>query len=636
MMRWLEADKDEDTNMSAITEILTMLDSDYKYVDEKFYKKDGSRKAIDVTDIENAIIVKAFKIGTTLVADQVKSIIEKFKEVKNRPTLSLGEDEALTVNGNYQRLILNGIKQLPNEVEIEYLQNIYFARDPNNIATYFLKTGNVYTLIGTEKSMEIKAAFERSNTFHSIYSDWESKLLEWGNGIRDAYNNDPKSVTEYAKANIPTALITSFESFVVTVKEKLADKEIVIAKSVIWGKNGQNPTFYDYMEKVIEKYPSMAITELPSFPDIYGNSGDLAMSIFDKTPFEVDTNPVLNEAWLEMKDKYTENEWKVLAAWIWGVLDSKNKGRQALFIIDYPGYSGKGKLIDFISHVLGNNLCAGLVNGSMKNQFGFSKVWDKRLITIGDNKNSMVAKTEWFHNILGGDRIDVEYKGAAAFTAKMNAKLLVCSNNPIEVNPNLLHERTRTIIIKPVVSDELKYKMSAKDSDGKVLYDDQGNAKMLGDNNYLPNLIAGGKDFLIFAYQCYKELCPTSSEIVVPNDVMNNVYDITPTESLSMDYYLDQFVVVTGIKTDKVTDKDFYTAYQGMLDIPCNSSVRNDKNLYQNMKDYILKTESITHGRDKTIVTRPPTYFGLKLKRELPSSVSISGPTKKVSVEGID
>ena len=622
-----------------ISEILTEIDSEYTYKDQKFYKNDAPKKSILESVIVDAISLKAFRLKILLNDDQINVIISKFKEVKNRPSINTNPDESLSINGNYARLSLYGVLQLPNAVERDILKDIYFARDPNRVSTYFLKNGDEFILIGTEKHLEVKAAYEIAGIFESAYSTWEQKLLEWGNDLIETYNRDQKAVINYAKVNIPTALMIKFDTYIVTVKEKLADKEVTVAKNIVWDKNNENPKFYDYIQHVIKMYPTMAITELEKFPEVYGNKGTQAMTIFDKTPYEIDREPVFNEAWMDMKSKYTENEWKVLAAWIWSVLDAKNKGRQALFIIDYAGFSGKGKLIDFITHTLGDRIAGALVNGSMKNQFGFSKVWDKRLITIGDNKNSMVAKTEWFHNILGGDRIDVEYKGMSSFTAKMNAKLLVCSNNAIEIDPSLLHERSRTIILKPVVNEALRYKMSAKDSEGKVIYDEQGNAKLLGDNNYLQNLINGGTEFLIFANQCYKELCPSNSEIVLPNDVMNHVYDITPTETLNMNYYLDKLVTITNNEQDCVKPEDFYKAYIDMADK--YTQIKNDTNFFQNMQSYLAKHYQIENKQYRTGVgdKKHRLYKKMLLKNDYPDGINpraISTTTKKVNVDKVE
>jgi hypothetical protein len=620
-----------------ISEILIAIDTEYTYKNGKFYKNDAPRTVLMDQDIEDAIVLKAHKTKCQLTDVQISDLIAKFKEVKNRPTIVTNPDEALSINGNYTRLSLYGVEQLPNDVERDILKSIYFSRDPNRVATYFLKNGDEFILIGTEKHLEVKAAFEIAGIFDSAYITWEQKLLEWGNNLVEIYNRDQKEVINYAKDNIPTALMIRFDTYIVTVKEKLADKEVNVAKNIIWDKNNQNPKFYDYIQHVIKMYPTMAITELKKFPEVYGNKGTQAMTIFDKTPYEIDRVPVFNEAWMDMKSKYTENEWKVLAAWIWSVLDAQNKGRQALFIIDYAGFSGKGKLIDFITHTLGDRIAGALVNGSMKNQFGFSKVWDKRLITIGDNKNSMVAKTEWFHNILGGDRIDVEYKGMSSFTAKMNAKLLVCSNNSIEIDPTLLHERSRTIILKPVVNDSLRYKMSAKDSDGKVIYDEQGNAKLLGDNNYLQNLINGGTEFLIFANQCYKELCPSNSEIVLPNDVMNHVYDITPTDTLDMNYYLEKFVILTNDDNDKVSPSNFYKAYKSMAED--NSQIKNDNHFYGNLMSYLAKHHQIEPKKDASLPKRPMMISKVKLKFDFPEGVIskvVPEQTKSDKLVGIE
>lgn len=606
------------------TLISALLETSYIYKNGKFCSKDKPKTEIDRQTLWLEIlgIISSKDSKLFVPRSDFDIIVEEYIKSKNKVTLYSNTDveESIISQGNYVKLSLFGIEQVPNDAEKKYFKDIRMALDSNEIMTFFLLHNNQYWYLGTSRELDIKKTFEAAKLFNRYHIRWERSLIEYGNGIKNSYNAGGSDLLDYAKTEIPTALLTEFESFIITKKQKLADEEKIVATSVQWGQKSSNPTFFDYIEKVIMRYPTMAIEQMDKFPDVYANIDGSGMSIFDITPYQKDESVTLNKAWMEMKSKYTEDEWSVLCAWIFGVLDSKNRGRQALFIIDYEGFSGKGKLIDVIVELLSKKIVSALTNKSMGDKFGFSKIWDKRLITIGDNKNNFVAKTEWFHNILGGDYIDVEYKNQGSFSAKMNAKLLVCSNNPIEIDPNLLHERTRTIILKPVMPKGLRDSMSAKDEFGNLIFDDQGNVKLLGDNDYVTRLLEGVNEFLITCYQFYKKLCPTRSEIIVPNSVMNNVYDIVPTQTLDLNYYMNQFLIITKDDNDFVSNDDFYKAYQTMCKLQENSSIRNDKNMFSNINQFLIKTPGIINGKvytDSTKTKRCQGYKGIQLVKNI-------------------
>lgn len=598
-------------------QIKKFIENNFEYKDEKF-RVVGKRTTKPITDVAKDLRVHLFTdLDKVVSQEDCLLALEHYITKKNTPTIFIesGVDESIISQGNYVRLSLNGIKQSPNQLEIDLCSDFYYAEDVNGTVTIFLKNKNKYALVGDINNLKVGQAYSNIGKFADMHDKWETLLLNLGNRLKDAFNNknSEEELTEIGKNEIPTCLLTQFESYIITIKQKLADEDVIVAKSIKWGKTNSNPTFIEYFESVIEKYHTLVIKKLSKFPAIYGNGVEEAINTFDTTPYITNQNITLNEAWEEMKSKYTENEWTVLTAWIWGVLDSRNKGRQALFIIDYQGFSGKSVLIDFLTTILSEKIVASLSLYSMKNSFGYSKVWDKRLVTIGDNKNNMIARTEWFHNILGGDYVDVEYKQRTSFTSKMAAKLLVCSNNSIEIDPNLLHERTRTIILKPKVNSALRDKMTAKDENGEVILDSMGNRKLLGDPNYLNNLLAGSLNFLSLCYRNYLILCPTNSEIILPNDVLETLYDIQPTSNQDIEYYINQFINVTDDFNDYILAKDCYEAFKQIQQLPKNNSIKNDNLIYNNIIEYLKKTKNLEFKQIRLNGTRQRVMKGVRL-----------------------
>ena len=261
-------------------------------------------------------------------------------------------------------------------------------------------------------------------------------------------------------------------------------------------------------------------------PEVFGNAGMDAINTLDISKWMDKPIIPLNDAWEEVRSKYTEDEWKVKSAWTWGVLDARNTGRQALILIDKQGFSGKSVEAKVLTDVIGQNLVGSLCKDTLTNQFGFSKLWDKRLIIAGDSKNPRIIRGEKVHSILGSDQVDVEYKGRSSFSWQIKAKLLINTNSSIEIDPTAAHERTRVIILKPKVNDELLKKMAVTNDDGELVLDQYGNPKLKGDATFGKRLFEGIDAYLIQAYHYYCELCPNHSELILPDSILDNIYEI--------------------------------------------------------------------------------------------------------------
>ena len=94
--------------------------------------------------------------------------------------------------------------------------------------------------------------------------------------------------------------------------------------------------------------------------------------------------------WDFFLQRFTEDEADILMAYTWGVFDPNNTSRQCMYIYD-QGFTGKSVFQSALASVLGTDLIGVVQKDSLSNQFGFSKVWDKRLIMVPDNKNKRIT-----------------------------------------------------------------------------------------------------------------------------------------------------------------------------------------------------------------------------------------------------
>ena len=97
--------------------------------------------------------------------------------------------------------------------------------------------------------------------------------------------------------------------------------------------------------------------------------------------------------------RFNTDESEVLKAYIYAIFNSKNKSRQMLYIYD-NGFTGKTAMSNAIATYLGGDIVGALQKDSLNNSFGLAKVWDKRLVTIDDNKNTKIVRSEKMHMML--------------------------------------------------------------------------------------------------------------------------------------------------------------------------------------------------------------------------------------------
>ncbi len=583
-------------------------------------------------DIKEQLAQVAITLETAS-EDDTPDLID-FDEIAN-----IGVSQSIySVGDENIKLELRGFANVPNQVDIDLMMNVAYAVDSNDRIIFFFKhlheSGcTQYTMIDSkDMDLDVESALLKSRKYLEVQTWWENLLLEWERNIVRLWNSNVRNpynvVQEYILANIPVTLITACKIIIVGTKRETgvvangSPEEIVVARGVKFETPKGKVQYSDFVSQNVLTYKSAAITELPQMPKIYGNAGEDAMSIFDVKQY-FKSEATLSSHWQEVKSKFTEDEWAVLCAWVMGVLDSRNSGRQALELLDYDGYSGKSVLSDVLTKLMGLKNVGAIGKGSLDDKFWASKVWNKRLAISDDNKNSRLLQKEAIHCLLGGGYSDVEYKGEASFTWKMSSKLLINSNIDLEINSSMLHERSRIIILNPKMPKALIDKLSARDENGNVILDQKGNPKLLGDPNFAENLLNTIDGFLTEALGYYKKLCPNRADIILPNSILERVYEQESSEETVYGSILNKVFEVTNNPSDSITQAEFLEAYMGFTKDNKIYNAYASNQEYSNFKLFIKKTNKISATGKQRL------FKGIKIKNVLGGNSSFKLATNQ-------
>lgn len=206
-------------------------------------------------------------------------------------------------------------------------------------------------------------------------------------------------------------------------------------------------------------------------PKVISNDpNEMAISFFDKDEFikrckneygECVPETPNCDSWLE---KFIDSDRELIKDFIWTIFDRSAQTSEALWIYDEGG-KGKSTFVKFIEKFVGKYLKSAfnksMVNPDGKsnteelnNRFRMASYYDKRVIVFPDCKNKMIAKTEFFHLITGGDWVSVENKNEKSFGFKSDIKVIICSNTYPAIDVQQRNEVRRVLLI--TVKDPFK------------------------------------------------------------------------------------------------------------------------------------------------------------------------------------
>lgn len=272
-------------------------------------------------------------------------------------------------------------------------------------------------------------------------------------------------------------------------------------------------------------------------PIVYSNDRSIpAMRYLD---LETICRPGECPTWDGYMRRYRNDHGEAFMAFIFSLFDSENMSRQALSIVD-NGYTAKSFVMYCLFTYLGTGICAALQKGSLDNQFAMSKVWDKRLVVFSDNKNKNILRTEKMHMITSGDFVEVEMKGKNSFPYKLQCKVIICGNTPLEINPDATHETSRLIQITTRMTDDMLKEFCMLDEHGELVRRPDGRPIPKGDPGFKDRLVAEFPQFLWKCREVYSRLCPNRADIIISDEMYMEMQSLASTEETDIGDFFER------------------------------------------------------------------------------------------------
>lgn len=294
-------------------------------------------------------------------------------------------------------------------------------------------------------------------------------------------------------------------------------------------------------------------SRLAKIPKLYSN--DFSEPALYHIDLESLTQPGPHPTWDKYFKRFRPDEARVIRAFVWSIFKADNTGRQMLYIYDPDGFSGKSVFEKAIASGLGETLVAALQKDSLSNQFSMSKVWNKRLVVIDDNKNPYLILSEKMHMILGSGLADVESKGKNSFMYKMQCKVIASGNCRLQIDPSANHERTRVIVVEPHITDEMLKEFAVCDKNGNLKRNKYGRVQLIGDSNFETNLIKEFPALLADCKEDYEDLCPNNSSIIISEEMEDSLESLSDDSFDILDELIDEKFVFD--KDEYITVKEF-------------------------------------------------------------------------------
>jgi len=269
-----------------------------------------------------------------------------------------------------------------------------------------------------------------------------------------------------------------------------------------------------------------------------------------------------------LRNRLTENEIDVLKAWIWGVFDAKNTGRQLLYLYDPEGHAGKSTFLQAVfKPLMEQDLVYSIskTDNSIGGRFDAYSYYDKRLLIWGDCKNRNFIKTSSIHALTGGDSIPVEGKGMRGFNYRPSIKLIIGSNTAPNIDLAARHETSRTIVLKWELNAKALDEMTYKDENGKVKRNPDGTPILHGDATIEPKLVAALPEFFGECEVAYQRLCKDRCTIDISN-IIQNVFDVADDAESFYDDFFETYYERSDNFDDYVTIENIEEMWYAYLD----------------------------------------------------------------------
>lgn len=311
--------------------------------------------------------------------------------------------------------------------------------------------------------------------------------------------------------------------------------------------------------------------------------------------------------WDDWCEVFTPDEKQVVMAWLYSIIDYKHKGRQCLWFCD-EGYTGKSRFFDTLTIFFNsgnNNIVRVIGKGVMDSQFAMGGLIGARLIVYPDCKNMSLVRQEKIHNMASNDTVSVEAKFQMPYSAKLNARVIVASNDTPAINTDLNNEITRIIFIKlKKPSDRVLKKFNKTDSDGNLIYRPNGRLIPVG-YNLTDALLTEMPGILYKSREIYSEMCPKREEIVLPESVYNNmINELSSPDQVANDLFVSEHLKITNNNDDYIIAGELKRLFE--------EEVSKDSLQLSSLIRY-LEMVGVKHKRLKIGDSTPKVYTGVRI-----------------------
>lgn len=293
---------------------------------------------------------------------------------------------------------------------------------------------------------------------------------------------------------------------------------------------------------------------------------------------------------LALKERFdTEEEAEVFKAAIWQVYNPKNRSRQLIYLYDPHGRSGKSAMLRAAFSPIKEAQFAVQKN-SLNNNFGFAKVWNKQLVTIGDNKNRMLLKSQIIHTMTGGDEADVEYKGKNSFMAAFKGHVWANGNVMLDIDTDAEHEVSRLVLFKINKPESAKSILYQTDENGEIIRTIEGTPLLgEGDPSWEDKLVAELPYFLFKCKISYAKYCPHDSDLILPMSMQNRIQqECVELNKQIFDAFFDESVEFD--KTYSVSDSDLRSVWTTWKELNLNKfEVQRNELTFANLAEHLSK-----------------------------------------------
>lgn len=480
---------------------------------------------------------------------------------------------------------------------------LVISMTPGKIAAIPM-SGNPQALVSAIAAKCSKADPMTPGKYRNLYQELTAGFTETLQGVVDRWRNrefmTPEDFIKHAGMHLPHSMLKNLSWDFITLKvcKKIGSQEHKFYVPTVMKLEGPSCTQYTPIEFLV--YSMNLLVSRPEMlcpmPKVYTNNPDEPALCY------LDLDSICREGpcptWDKYIRRYRHDHAEAFMAFIYSIFDAENTSRQALNIVD-NGFTGKSFVMNCIIETLGSELCTSLQKDSMANQFSLAKVWDKRLVTYGDNKNKNLLMSEKLHMMTGHDYAEIEMKGRNSFHAKLQCKVIISGNTALEIHPDAVHETSRLIQITTNMTDDILKEFCALDKDGNVRRRPNGSPVYIGDPSFGKRLKEEFPCFLTKCREVYGRLCPNRSEIIISDEMFEEMMALAPVETYTLaDFYERNFEYC---ETSVIPVRDFGLLYQSRLEDYMDSSRNKPPFDMKEFKEYVDKR---TERKVKFGVTR--------------------------------